>query len=284
MVRYFERTITEEELTGGRIPGDAATGDKREETNWALQETKAAIKLHCRIGSVKCIVGDWYIQESGIWVPRSKDEYRAIALEVLPPKWRTHQHAVQVLNRLESERQVSLSMFCGAAKFASDGAVLLAVQNGTLKISASEVKLLPTDPDHNFTAALPIAWDEAAPMKLFGQLLADTLPDNNDRECLLDVLATALIPDCRYEAALVCQGEAGTGKSTVIALVAAILGSSSAYLSMADICHPSGYKLAMLNHKLINLATELNTLEMEDTGLFKQSVSGDRRWFFWPTV
>jgi phage/plasmid-associated DNA primase len=61
----------------------------------------------------------------------------------------------------------------------------------------------------------------------------------------------------------------------VIAPVATIFGSSSAYLSMADICHPSGYKLAMLNHKLINLATELNTLEMEDTGLFKQLVSGE---------
>jgi phage/plasmid-associated DNA primase len=270
----FERSISEEELTGGRIPSDAR-GPKRDETNWALQETKAAIKLHCRIGSVKCITGDWYIQENGIWVPRSKDEYRAVALEALPPKWRTHQHAIQVINRLESEQQVSQSIFCGAARFDHEGAVLLAVKNKTLKISSNEVILLPTDPDHGFTAALPIAWDEAASMQLFGQVLTDTLPDNNDRECLLDVLATALIPDCRYEAALVCQGEAGTGKSTVIAPVATIFGSSSAYLSMADICHPSGYKLAMLNHKLINLATELNTLEMEDTGLFKQLVSGE---------
>ena len=271
----FDRTISEEELTGGRISSDTVPTAKRDEGNWALQETRAAIKLHCRIGALKCITGKWYIQENGIWVPRSKDEYRAIALEVLPPKWRTHQHAIQVINRLESERQVSLSIFCGAARFDREGAVLLAVQNGTLRISSDVVTLLPTDPGYGFTAALPIAWDEAAEMQLFGQVLYDTLPDNNDRECLLDVLATALIPDCRYEAALVCQGEAGTGKSTVIAPVAAIFGSSSAYLSMADICHPSGYKLAMLNHKLVNLATELNTLEMEDTGLFKQLVSGE---------
>jgi hypothetical protein len=207
----FERSISEEELTGGRIPSDAR-GPKRDETNWALQETKAAIKLHCRIGSVKCITGDWYIQENGIWVPRSKDEYRAVALEALPPKWRTHQHAIQVINRLESEQQVSQSIFCGAARFDHEGAVLLAVKNKTLKISSNEVILLPTDPDHGFTAALPIAWDEAASMQLFGQVLTDTLPDNNDRECLLDVLATALIPDCRYEAALVCQGEAGPAR------------------------------------------------------------------------
>jgi P4 family phage/plasmid primase-like protien len=261
----FERTISEEELTGSVKP----------EGNWAQQETKAAIKLHCRIGAVKCIAGDWYIQENGIWVPRSKDEYRAIALEVLPPKWRTHQHAIQVISRLESEWQVSQSIFCGAARFDRDGAVLLAVINGTLRISPDAVALLPTDPNYGFTAALPIVWNEDEQMALFGQVLTDTLPDDDDRECLLDVLATALIPDSRFEAALVCQGEAGTGKSTVIAPVAKIFGSSSAYLSMADICHPNGYKLAMLNHKLINLATELNTLEMEDTGLFKQLVSGE---------
>jgi P4 family phage/plasmid primase-like protien len=269
----FERTITEEELTGGRIPTDAAS--KHDEGNWALHETKAAQKLHCHLGSVRCIVGEWYIQENGIWVPRSKDEYRALALEVLPPKWRTHYHALQVINRLESEKQVNHSVFCGAAKFDGDGAVLLAVKNGTLKISSDKVILLATDPNSGFTTYLPIEWDEDAQMQLFGQVLNNALPDTQDRDCLLDVLATALIPDCRYEAALVLQGESGTSKSTVIAPIVAMFGSSSASLSMADLCHPSGYKLAMLDHKLINLATELNTLEIEDTGLFKQMVSGE---------
>ena len=243
--------------------------------NWAIQESSASRKLNARIGNVKCVADDWYVQKNGIWSPRSKDEYRTIALEVLPPKWRTHAHAMQVMNRLESERQVNQSVFCGAAKFDDQGGVYLAVQNGTLHITSNRVMLLPTEPSHGFTAALSVAWDEGAPMKLFGQVLNDTLPDSSDRELLLDVLATALIPDCRHEAALVCQGESGTGKSTVIAPVAAMFGSTCAFLSMADICHPSGYKLANLHHKLVNLATELNTLEMEDTGLFKQLVSGE---------
>lgn len=264
----FDRTIAAEELAKELQPADTAG-------NWALQETRAARKLHAQIGLVRCVTNDWYIQENGIWAPRSKDEYRALALEVLPPKWRTHAHALQVINRVESEEQVNQSLFCGAAKFDRDGAALLAVKNGTLKISSGGVTLLPTDPGSGFTTSLPLAWDENAEMQLFAQVLNDTLPDIQDRELLLDVLATALIPDCRYEAALVLQGEAGTGKSTVIAPVAAIFGSSSAYISMADLCHPSGYKLAMLKDKLINLATELNTLEIEDTGLFKQMVSGE---------
>lgn len=225
---------------------------------------------------MKCVGDDWFVQENGIWFPRSRDEYRTIALEVLPPKWRTHAHAMQVINRVESEREVSESAFCSAARFDDDGAVLVAVQNGTLRISPDAVTLSPTDPSYGFTAALSVPWDEDAELDLFGRVLIGTLPDTCDRDLLADVLATALIPDCRYEAALVCQGEAGTGKSTIIAPVAAIFGGTCASLSMADLCHLSGYKLSMLRNKLLNLATELKTLEMEDTGLFKQLVSGER--------
>src|ERR1700751_3383775 len=112
-----------------------------------------------------------------------------------------------------------------------------------------------------FTTNLPVGYDLDATAPTFDRVLNESVPDDVERDLLLDVLATALIPDCRYEAALVCQGEAGTGKSTIIAPVAAIFGATCASLSMADLCHPSGYKLAMLRSKLLNLATELNTLE-----------------------
>jgi P4 family phage/plasmid primase-like protien len=242
---------------------------------WAIQESRASRKLRQEIGNVRCVGDDWFVQENGIWLPRPKDEYRALALKSLPSKWRTHLRSIQVLNRVESEQQVRQSTFCGAAKFDKDGAVLVAVQNGTVRISRDGVTLLSTSPNYGFTAALNVAWDEDAKIDLFGRVLSNALPDPNDRDLLLDVIATALIPDCRYEAALVCQGETGTGKSTVITPIDSIFSTTCAHLSMADLCHPSGYKLAMLHNKMLNLSTELNALEMEDTGLFKQLISGE---------
>jgi putative DNA primase/helicase len=245
---------------------------------WPEVEGESATRLRERIGQVRCVSDDWYVERSGIWLPTDRDFYRPIALDVLPDNWRTQARSVEVLKRLEGEQQVSRDQFCGAAKFAGadKSYVLLAVQNGVLCIDKKEVKLLPHNADFGFTTALPVTWDRAAKIGLFYEVLSESLPDPQDRELLLDVLATALIPDCRHEAALVLQGEAGTGKSTVIAPVTEIFGSACASLSMADLCHPSGYKLAMLHHKLINLATELNTLEMDDSGLFKQLVSGER--------
>jgi putative DNA primase/helicase len=249
--------------------------NEQEKPRWAEIESYASAQLHKCIGPVRCVSNEWYVQKGGIWVPTDRDIYRPMALGVLPREWRTQAHSLEVIKRLEGEQQVTHDDFCGAAKFDADRNVLIAVQNGTLRITPDSAELLPTNPADGFTSALPVPWDPEAEAPLFFRVLMETLPDPSDPELLLDVLATALIPDCRFEAALVCQGEAGTGKSTIIAPITKIFGSACSSLSLADLCHPSGYKLAMLNHKLINLATELNTLEMEDTGLFKQLVSGE---------
>jgi P4 family phage/plasmid primase-like protien len=132
-----------------------------------------------------------------------------------------------------------------------------------------------TRAEEGFTIALPVEYQPNATSPLFDRVLNEAVPDEADRELFLDVLATALVPDCRYEAALVVIGEAGTGKSTVMAPMPAIFGAACSSLSMADLCNHLGYKLALLRHQMINLATELNTLELDDSGLFKQLVSGE---------
>jgi P4 family phage/plasmid primase-like protien len=246
---------------------------------WSQLEGTVAEAAHKEIGPIRCVEDKWFAQREGIWKPTKRDIYRPVALKHIPDSWRTEAHSMCVIRRIEGERQVSRDIFCGAAKFDSDGSVLLAVKNGVLRIPVgekSEVELLPPNPDYGFTMALPVNWNKDATCKEFANVLCQSLPDAQDRELLLDVLATALIPDCRWEATLVLQGEAGTGKSTVMAPITGIFGGTCSSLSMIDLCHPNGYKLADLEGKLINLATELNTLEIDDTGLFKQLVSGER--------
>jgi P4 family phage/plasmid primase-like protien len=254
---------------------DAATPH---DGSWPQIEDESAAELYAQIGQVRCIGDEWFIETNGVWMPTDRDMYRPLALEVLPMTHRTQARSAEVIKRLEAEQQVTRSQFCGAAKFDTDGSVLLAVRNGVLRLGKGEgakIELLPPNPTHGFAASLLVAWHPDALMPTFVNLLEQSLPDAQDRELLLDVLATSLIPDSRWEVALVLQGEAGTGKSTVMAPIASIFGSTCSSLSLSDLCHVSGYKLSMLHNKLINLATELNTLEMDDTGLFKQLVSGE---------
>ena len=241
---------------------------------WPDVEAYSAAALREEIGHVRCVGNDWYVQKNGVWYPKNKDEFRAIALNVIPQFCRTHDKCRNVLSRLEDESQVPVDVFCGAYKF-DQGDVLLSIKNGVLRVSPNETLLERPNGSHNFTSLLPIEWDEAAECVAYQNLLVAALPDPRDRELFLDVLSTALIPDCRFEAALVCIGESGTGKSTAIAPIEVIFGANCSTVSMVDLCNPNGYKLAMLHHKMINITTELQALEIDDSGMFKQLVSGE---------
>jgi hypothetical protein len=40
--------------------------------NWAIQESSASRKLNARIGNVKCVADDWYVQKKWHLVPAIK--------------------------------------------------------------------------------------------------------------------------------------------------------------------------------------------------------------------
>ena len=267
------------EENAGTKPGGsksrAAAGSQKQ--SWPEAEGATAAALRSKLGDLRCVEDEWFLEKDGVWLPRSRDEFRPQAIELLPEQFKTHRNSIEVLKRLESEQQSTRSAFWGAAKFNTDHHPLISVQNGTLCITPAGALIFPTRPDEGFTIALPIEYRPGATAPLFDRVLCEAVPDEADRELFLDVLATALLPDCRYEAALVVIGEAGTGKSTVMAPMPSVFGAACSSLSMADLTHQSGYKLALLRHRMINLATELNTLELDDSGLFKQLVSGE--WF-----
>lgn len=270
--RNGEHETAEDPDAGERKQSKEAGSEKQP---WPKVEGATAALLRSELGQVRCVVDEWFVEKDGVWLPRIRDEFRPSALGLLPDQFRTNRNAQEVLKRLESEQQTTRVGFCGAAKLNGDGFPLICVQNGTLCIAPTGVLSLPTNPDDGFTIALPVMYDPGAKAPLFNRILREAISDDTDREMFLDLLATALIPDCRYEAALVAIGEAGTSKSTAIAPIPAMFGTACSSLSMADMCHPLGYKLAALRDRMINLATELNTLELEDSGLFKQLVSGE---------
>ena len=241
-------------------------------------EEQRAIQLSKEIGEVKCVGAQWHIYNprAGVWNPRNEEEFHPKALLVLPEEKRTQRLAKEIVSHLEMRSQVSRDEFRGAVKFTGPDSVLVAVANGHLHISPSGARLINPQSGENFTIALPVDYQPEATSPTFDRVLNEAVPDEEERKLFLDVLATALIPDCRFEAALVAIGEGGTGKSTVAGVLPKIFGPAGASLSMSDLCHPNGYKLALLDRKMINIASELNTLEFEDSGLFKQLISGER--------
>lgn len=234
-------------------------------------------KLAVAIGKVIAVSKDWYVYAGGIYKKTSRDIFRPVALEILPPKIRTARSAATLLDHLEGRSQKSADAFRGFYCFDDTGAVLINAENGIVRVTANGTpELLPHSESHFFTLRTAARFNPEASAELFLCKLTEMLPDERDRDLLQLCFGNFLLPDCKFEVSLVCYGEAGCGKSTIAEPVAAALaGDLVARLSMQQICDPRSYHIPKLKFAAVNLGTELDVIAVDESANFKTLVSGE---------
>jgi putative DNA primase/helicase len=128
-----------------------------------------------------------------------------------------------------------------------------------------------------FTGQLAGRYDPKAIANNFERVLKEALPDSDDLDLFRMFSGYLLYPDCRFEAALVCYGPGGTGKSTLSQAIENVIGPDLVrHLSLEQICNPQSKLVAQLQHMALNVSTELNAIETVGGETFKQLVSGER--------
>ena len=256
-------------LAGARSVCVAMHGDGESELEFAR-------RLAAALPPVKTVGNAWHLYRNGTWQPFNRDTLKPQALAILPEAIRTIRRANTLLEHVEAEHQTNPEAFRGFHLFASNGDVLLNARNGLVRVAPGSIELLPHSPDHAFTrqTAAPFNPDATAP--LFERVLSEVLPDPEDRGLFQLCLGNFLFPDCRFETALCCYGEAGRGKSTVADPVYAALGADLVCrLSMSQVCDPRSYHLPDMRFAAVNLGTELTTADIAESGNFKTLVSGE---------
>ena len=222
----------------------------------------------------------WYVWDEKAWSPTQRDAYRATALAILPQQNRCVRHARAVMDHAEMAAQMGPDEeLRGAVAFDEDGATLVNCKNGVLKVSDAEITLGKHREDLHFSGCVEATWDETAEAPEFFRVLMEALPETDD--LAVDAMVRGVSAVSRLQAArsfLICHGPAGTGKSTVSEAIIQTLGGSPLVtaLSMAQICAgEKAYSLPQLEHALVNLGTELDTVEVADSANFKKLVSGE---------
>lgn len=145
-------------------------------------------------------------------------------------------------------------------------------KNGVLDIDTME--LHPHSPDFLFKYVLPYDFDARAVAPVFEKFLHDvTGGDSKLSDTLLEFGGYALAgEDCRYQKALVLEGEGSNGKSTFIETIKAVAGERGyCALSFQDL--NSLERRTPLDGALFNI-TEETPRELFDTTQFKNLVSG----------
>ena len=154
------------------------------------------------------------------------------------------------------------------------------LQNGTFKFLKGIGNLYPHDKTDNLHYVLPFEYLPDATCPIFDSYLKYCLPDEEKRMVLQEFLGYIFTPNdiCNLEKCLLLYGEGSNGKSVLYRVINAILGKEniSSY-SIPQLTDKSKgeYYLVNLQDKLLNYCSDTKGA-FDDTGVFKQLVSGER--------
>ena len=124
------------------------------------------------------------------------------------------------------------------------------------------------------TVQLPVAYDAEALCPAFDQYLATTF-DADVHTLIEELLGWCLIPDRRFETAVMLTGEGENGKSVFLDLIGYLLGdTNTANIALQDL-EENRFKAAELYQKLANVFADLDARGLQSSSMFKTLVTGD---------
>jgi len=129
---------------------------------------------------------------------------------------------------------------------------------------------------------IDIAIDKNIPLEekedkhpVFTKFMSQSIPKLDDLEMLLQYLGLCLTKDATFQLFMIITGESNTGKSVVCNLISRIVGSKNkSALSLEDVAF-SKFRVAGLNHKLINVCSDISGGAIKDPSTIKQVTGED---------
>jgi P4 family phage/plasmid primase-like protien len=124
------------------------------------------------------------------------------------------------------------------------------------------------------TVQLPIAYDPDATCPDFDAYLKSTF-EPDDIPLIEEILGWCLVPDRRFEHAIMLTGEGENGKSVFLDLVGYLLGEDNiANVALQDL-EENRFRAAELYDKLANVFADLDARGLQSSSMFKTLTTGD---------
>ena len=212
--------------------------------------------------------GEWRRYEAGHWQPVEDLAVEAQVMDVLE---RSREEGVKVTSHLlNSVRKLGqLSVYVPRERWDANPDILV-FSNGTLEIS--ERRFREHKPEDYVTSALPYAYDPEADCEVFRAVLGNVAPDAV--EFLQEFAGYCLTPDTSLETALWFKGPRGSGKSTVIEGLVAMLGDKHGVLGLGEI-ESSPFALSRIPGKTLLVSTEQPSSYLRSTHVIDALISGE---------
>ncbi len=145
------------------------------------------------------------------------------------------------------------------------------VPNGLLDVETRELK--PHTPAHLSPVRIAAAYDPAADCPAIDDFLASTIPDLIP--LFTEIAGLLLTPDNRQQKAIMLKGQGGTGKTTALEVLSALLGHEN--VSTVDLhrLEEDRFATADLYGVLANIFADLPSHALNSSSIFKSITGGD---------
>ena len=206
-----------------------------------------------------------WVYRGGVYTPHGEAILETDAQALLGPE--RHQHFIE-----EARHYVRVAVHESDTEAIPDRQVIN-VHNGLLEWATGE--LTPHTPTVFRIVQLPLAYDPDALAPTFERYLHTTF-DADTHPLIEEVLGWCLVPDRRFEKAIMLTGESGeNGKSVLIDLIGALLGAQNVSNVALQDLEDNRFRAAELYGKLANVFADLDTRALHSSSMFKTLTTGD---------
>ena len=208
-----------------------------------------------------------WIYKEGVYIPNGKSELKQIMRHILQSLY-SEVYIKDILARIEADTFIDANDF-----FNRKYLEYIPIQNGLLNILT--LKLIPHDPHMIFFNKLPVSYDPDAKCPAIDKHLETVLKHPEDKELFYEIAGYCLWKDYPIERAIMMVGNGRNGKSKSIELIKRFLGLSNCASVSLIAMNDGSFSMANLFGKMVNLAGDLSSLSIKETGFFKQTTSRD---------
>ena len=146
------------------------------------------------------------------------------------------------------------------------------LKNGIYDFSKGQ--LGPHSPDNLTTIQLPVIFAPKARCDLIEQFIRQVVPPDCV-DLIYQIFAYCLLPNNSYQKSFIFLGQGANGKSTLLDLLLAFLGSLNASkVSLQDL-GSNRFRVAELYGRMANIFTDLDNKSLQSTSMFKMITTGD---------
>lgn len=207
------------------------------------------------------IRSEMWIYKEGIYVPQGKSFVKEFCRNVLGHAF-TPQFCNEVIAKIEADTFIEQDKF-----FTQEHLYEVPVKNGILNINTK--KLSPFNPKKIFFNKLPIKYDPIAKCNKIIRHFKEVLKEEDDHTVMFELFGYCLLKENKFEKAFMFVGDGRNGKGKTLELLKRFVGfDNCSGVALADM-QTDSFKISEMFGKMVNLAGDIDSKDLKNTGLFK---------------